>query len=368
MTKPNKRRSDRLDLCITGLGLVTSVGHDHKTACASIRAGLKRPKKLPRFYVNTNIRFDDPEDGKAVGYPVLDGDYTDIPGRMATLLNMAALDLRQSTGLDEGFMEETPLFLAIPEKERLDLEHQDLKNLIRNHAPMLCFGDDIRVFSQGHSGMIIALQHAAEAIHKKQQPRVLIAGADSLIGFYDLRRYDRAERLKTILNPNGLFPGEAAAILLVESIDAAEKRKAEIRCVIRGLAASMEENPVLSGKETTGTGLSKAISAMMDQEQNQSVDVDTVISDINGETYRFSEWAILQSRSMSRINGEKNTVFPARFIGDTGAASPGVAACIAVRSMERGYISNDPDKRNGSALILSSSDTGERGAVLIEGK
>lgn len=359
---------DQPDLCITGLGLVTSVGHDHKTACASIRAGLKRPKKLPRFFVNTNVRFDDPEDGKAVGYPVLDGDFTDTPGRMATLLHMAARDLMQHSGLDDHFISETPVFISLPEKERLALADQDMIDLVVKHATMFCSEQRIRLFPHGHAGMIIALQHAAEAIKNRLCNRVLIAGADSLIGFYDLRRYNRDERLKTILNPNGLLPGECAGILLVESADAAEKRNADIRAVIKGFSTSEEESHVLSRKIPTGTGLTRAIAAIMDQMQNQSLDVDTVISDINGETYRFSEWAIIQSRIMSTIQGEKRESFPARFIGDTGAASPAVAACIAVRSMERGYISSDPKKQTGNILILSSSDTGERGALLIGGK
>jgi 3-oxoacyl-[acyl-carrier-protein] synthase-1 len=358
---------DQPDLCITGLGLVTSVGHDHKIACASLRAGLKRPKILPRFFVNTNVRFDDPEDGKAVGYPVLDGDFTDTSGRIAILLHMAARDLMQHSGLDDHFISETPVFIALPEKERLSLADQDMIDLIIKHSPMFCSEQSIRLFAHGHAGMVIALQQAVEAIKKRQFNRVLIAGADSMIGFYDLRRYDRAERLKTTLNPNGLLPGESAGILLVESKDAAENRNADIRGVIKCLSTTEENNYVLSGKTPTGVGLTRAIAAIMDQEQNQSLEVDTVISDVNGETYRFSEWAIIQSRIMSTLQGEKREVFPARFIGDTGAASPAVAACIAVRSMERGYISSDLKKRTGNVLILSSSDTGERGAMLIGG-
>ena len=55
-----------------------------------------------------------------------------------------------------------------------------------------------------------------------------------------------------------------------------------------------------------------------------------------------------------------------RVIGDTGAASPGAAIAVAVRGMGRGCLAFETDEPAGKALIVSGSDTGERGALLIE--
>jgi 3-oxoacyl-[acyl-carrier-protein] synthase-1 len=95
--------------------------------------------------------------------------------------------------------------------------------------------------------------------------------------------------------------------------------------------------------------------------------VAAVVSDMNGEAYRSGEWGMIQARYMNGVNGEKNLICPAKNIGDTGAASPGVGVCVAVRAMERGYLIEGSGNRVGQALILSSSDDGERGAMLVSG-
>lgn len=354
------------DLYITGLGLSTSVGHDHKTACASIRAGLKRPKKLNNYYVESKERYEDQDDGLVTGHPVLEGDYNDSRDRMFTLLAMALQDLKRNAGLDESQMENTRLYLALPEQNRFEFKQEDIHELMESHWPMMNPESGFRSYPRGHAGMIYALADAADAIGKGLCSRVLIAGTDSLIGFNDLARLEKQQRLKTILNSDGLIPGEAASACLIESAQAARHRNAAIACVIKAISTAHEDQPVITGNPATGLGLARAITGIVEQEKNNPVNATAVISDLNGEFYRFNEWILIQPGIMNRIHGEKNLICPARCIGDTGAASPGVSLCIAARAMARGYLSLNPKNKNGQAMIVSSSDTGERGAVLVE--
>ncbi|MBU1169906.1 MAG: hypothetical protein KKD44_10130 [Proteobacteria bacterium] len=90
-------------------------------------------------------------------------------------------------------------------------------------------------------------------------------------------------------------------------------------------------HPVLSGKSALGDGLSKAIVTLIKKENSDTLSIDSIISDMNGETYRAFEWAVIQPRSMNTIGGEKNLIRPAQSIGDTGAASAGVAICQAAQ-------------------------------------
>ena len=360
-----KKQTPARELCITGAGLATSVGHDYITACASIRAGLRRSKKLNNYYVESKEGYDDNDDGLVSGHPVLEGDYDDMKSRMFTLLSMALNDLVENAGLDESQMAETPLYLAFPERDRVTIENPEINDLIQTHSHMVFSESGFRTYFNGHAGMIIALSEAAKNIRDGLYNRVLIAGTDSLIGFNDLSRYEKQERLKTILNTDGFNPGEAASAILIEIPETALKRKAGIKCIIRSISTAHEDQPVLSGKLSNGTGLAKAVTGLMDHEKNTPVSAEAVISDMNGEPYRFSEWAMIQPGIMNRITGEKKLIYPARNIGDTGAASSGIALCIAARAMEKGYLSKDPENRAGQAMILSSSDTGERGAVLI---
>lgn len=356
------------ELCITGLGLSTSVGHDHKTACASIRAGLKRPKKLNNFYVESKDSYEDQDDGLVTGHPVLEGDYNDTRDRMFTLLAMALQDLNRNAGLDEGQMEDTRLYLALPEQSRLALEQEDIHDLMHSHWPMMNLESGFRAYPKGHAGMIYALADAADAIGKGLCSRVLIAGTDSLIGFNDLARLEKQERLKTILNSDGLIPGEAASACLIESTQAARHRNAAIACVIKAISTAHEDQSVITGKPATGLGLARAITGIVEHEKDKPITATAVINDLNGEFYRFNEWILIQPGIMGQIQGEKNLICPARCIGDTGAASPGISICIAARAMARGYLSLNPKNKNSQAMIVSSSDTGERGAVLVGGE
>lgn len=358
------KKTTHPEFCITGLGLTTSVGHDHKTACASMRAGLKRPDKLWNYYLSATKPFEDEDDGYVTGHPVLDGDYDNREERMVKLLAMAFDDLMQDVA-DSILPEETPLYLALPEKERFTPDDQSLLDLIRENTSIPFFEQGFQMFQKGHAGMIMALSHATKAIREGQFNRVFIAGTDSLIGFNDLSRFNRLDRLKSSLNPVGFMPGEAASVVLLEKTQSALNRKAAVQCMVKAFATAKEENHVLSIRPQGGDGLSKAVSLVMEQAREDTLVVDTVISDMNGESFRAEEWAMIQARVMNKISGEKNRIFPAICIGDTGAASSGVAFCIAARAMARGYLSYETMNPSGIALVLSSSDTETRGAVLL---
>ncbi|MFP4572586.1 MAG: hypothetical protein ACLFNW_06430 [Desulfobacterales bacterium] len=146
----------------------------------------------------------------------------------------------------------------------------------------------------------------------------------------------------------------------MEKTDAAENRKAEIGAVIEAISVDHEADNILSGANATGNGLVKVISAMASQ---APIAPDTIITDMNGETYRADELGNIHSRALGRMEGEKNMSYPAKCLGDTGAAYGGIAVSIAVRAMARGYIAEN--KKQGNALILASSDSGARGCVYL---
>jgi 3-oxoacyl-[acyl-carrier-protein] synthase-1 len=338
------------ELCITGLGLATSVGHDHITACASIRAGFARPKKLDHFYAEPTVMYEDPDDGYINGHPVLDGDPDHTGDRMVTLLSMALDDLDPQKGSHSSGLSIPRVYLVLPEKERMKNDPH-IPDRLRDVCERRFPGTVVEMCFNGHAGMVLALSKAADSIRVGRYDRVLIAGVDSLLGFDDLMRFEQQGRLKTALNSDGLVPGEAAAAVLVESLKSAEKRNAAPPCMILGLSTAREERTVLSGKPSDGTGLVRAIAALSGQLTDKPLAVEAVITDLNGEPYRFNEWGMIQSRIMVKIEGERTLICPARNIGDTGAASAGVALCLAARAIARGYLSPDPGNESALALI-----------------
>jgi 3-oxoacyl-[acyl-carrier-protein] synthase-1 len=354
------------ELCITGLGLVTAVGHDYKTACASIRSGLKRSTKLHNFYVPNKNSYDDVDDGLVSGHPVLEGDPDQRETRIVDLLAMALSDLAADAGLDQTLLAGTRFYLALPDNDRAISDDDAFKEAhLKIDTWPFSERTPIRLFPSGHAGMLVALSDAAEAMQRGDIERAVIAGADSLINFNDLSRLNAHERLKTGLNPDGLIPGEAASAFLVEKTEAAQKRKAVIQCVIRAISTAHEPQPLAPGKPALGTGLAHAITGLLNPEDTSPLSLAAIVSDLNGEPCRFAEWSMAQTKVMHATTGSKELICPARMVGDTGAASAGLSLCLAARAMQRGYLSPNPNNKNDNALILASSDTGERAAVLL---
>src|SRR5438105_4075188 len=98
---------------IVGVGMVTSIGHDAKTSCASFRAGLSRASALDHFEA-----FSETEDepvaitGHCAATPAFE---TEGLGKMLTLGTAALRDLlSRSAWPDAGFHDETGVYLALP--------------------------------------------------------------------------------------------------------------------------------------------------------------------------------------------------------------------------------------------------------------
>lgn len=355
-----KNRQSIPEISISGLGLVTAVGHDCRTACASIRAGLKRPRKLSHFYVPNKLGHDCFEDGLITGHPVLDTKPGEREDRIMTLLAMALYDLKQHAGLDESLLFDSRVFLALPGPDRSEFDEKALRLRLKSLAEWPFDKDHpVECYPKGHAGMLFAMTDAVEALQRGDIERAVVVGSDSLIGLKDLSALHINERLKTEMNPDGLIPGEAAAALLLEKTNAIQRRKGSIKSMIKIISTAYD--PV----EAPGTGLTDAIAALVPYDDKPLV-VDAVICDLNGEPGRFDEWALAQGRVFHRIQGSKNLICPAKNTGDTGAASAGLAICIASCAMERGYLATHPRQAVSRALVVSSSDSGERGALLLE--
>jgi 3-oxoacyl-[acyl-carrier-protein] synthase-1 len=365
-----KRNGKKNDIVITGLGLVTSVGHDVKTACAALRADIRRPKTLTNFCTDAKPGDGGPEDRLVTGYPAFEGDPDEAESRIVFMLAEAFRDMARMSGLRPDTASKLPFYLALPEVSRGILTDEALETFRAESAGDLPWTpDDLNTVRTGHAGMIELLSDVVESMRQGKMDRAVIAGADTLINFKDLVRSYRQNRLMTPGTVLGIIPGEVASAILVETRSAAAKRGARIGAVVAGSAVSDEPSTVLSGQPSSGRGLADAVRALAEKNAVEPFVVESVISDLFGDAYRFEELAILRTRVLNRIEGPKNLIWPARNIGDTGAASSGVSIALAVRNMirtahaPRGW--RAPPAVPGNAMILSSSDEGLRGALFL---
>ena len=145
------------------------------------------------------------------------------------------------------------------------------------------------------------------------------------------------ERLKSDRNPVGLQPGEAAAFVLLESPEAARRRKARVLAHVAGVATA--EDPRTKDDPPVGEGLALALGRLAAESGALPPGETWFLSDRNGEAVRANDWGYCQQRLTARMPGllpaSEWTI--ATSLGDTGAASGALATAVVVRSFARAY-------------------------------
>jgi hypothetical protein len=359
-------------IVITGLGMCSSLGNT-VLACAAARAGIAAGVDLDDFLVMD----EDGVEEKATGHLVRTATGFQGAAKLLCLAWSALEDLLQKNDLRALNPEKTGLYLCLPDQAsrhaggEVPLEVPASK---RSPGPGLCSRlmqlsglalprSQRNHVEEGHAGFVRAVAEASIKLRSGQWHRCLVGGVDSLLELHTLEWLLRTGRLKTPTKPDGLQPGEAGAFVLLERFDAARRRNADILAVMSGATGTMEENHEQNGKPSRGAALAQAITRLLATEDASTPADAWIISDHTGEHHRADELGNVLARISQRFPwlAGKSRWFPATSFGDTGAASGALAACLATRSFARRYAPG------GTALIVSSSDRGERGVLRLEG-
>jgi 3-oxoacyl-[acyl-carrier-protein] synthase I len=175
-----------------------------------------------------------------------------------------------------------------------------------------------------------------------------------LINAATLQALQRAGRLLTEDNSDGVIPGEAAACLLLHAY---EKRA---WAHVSGLGLAHEPGLPTNDVPLRGDGVVAAAHAALGEVGLGLHDIDVRVSDAAGESYHFKEQVLL----MSRLLRQRKEGFPlllcATQLGDTGAAAGLVGIISAIEDVQRGFA---PGRR---AIAFAGASDGRRGAAVLE--
>jgi 3-oxoacyl-[acyl-carrier-protein] synthase-1 len=216
----------------------------------------------------------------------------------------------------------------------------------------------LEVVELGHSAAIAAVQRAEEGMARREFDRAIVLAVDSLLDSMTLEWLTGENRVKCDANPTGLAPGEAAACLLLEQPERARGGRRPWM-TLRGAALRREKASFVSGDTNQGDALCASIRAARSRAGVSSGLYADIITDQNGENWRASELAYARIKLREELGPGCRFLHPAASIGDTGAASGGVALCFAACAFRRGFARGD------SALVLSSTERGDVGAALV---
>jgi 3-oxoacyl-[acyl-carrier-protein] synthase-1 len=353
---------------VTGMGAITSVGRTVTASCAAIRAKVSRPRKV------THMEVLDPDTQDLIpltGHPVegvTDGFLG--PARWLRLAESALDDLLRTPGLpgpeERRFWARTGLVAVVPspEDELFDFEGKDglegfLLDFVLPLREELELPLDERLVwmvGKGHAGAAAAVKLGLHELESARLDRVLVVAADSQLDPTALQFLAEENRLKTSEAPLGLQPGEAGACLLLERQASARQRGARPLALLSGVATGREKEDLFSGKPNPGIALAECIREVLDRTCPSSAFPGDVYLDLNGEQWRAHQWAMAQVRLNPRL-GESEVHLPCVSLGDIGAASGALGACMAIHDLVRSHV------RAGQALVLSSSHGGEVGCL-----
>jgi 3-oxoacyl-[acyl-carrier-protein] synthase I len=377
VTSARARPSDRrppvvtadLRLPITATGAVTAVGLSAHASCAAVRAGVSRPRPLQHFRV---LEQDSQELVPVTGHPV-DGltDGFNMVGCWLRLARACVEDCIASGALpaptSRAFWERTLVIAALPYPAGPRFGSSGTEaDLVDALVEPLCrqLGLETGVSSGsavglGHASVVEAVQRAAAALAAGSAERALVVAVDAMTDPLTLQWLAASGRLKTDENPTGVSPGEAAGCFLLETPPSAKRRGAPSICTVSSAARATEpiaEDPLGA---RSGRALADTIRGALEKVGGPAPHAAEVFADLNGETWRAQEWGMALVRLGSTL------VIPrlhlaAASLGDTGAASAGVAVCHAIHLFRRGGL------RGERALVVSSSEAGDVGCLMLQ--
>lgn len=353
----SRNDADASRLAVSGFGMITSAGMSAIQTCTSVDAGISRKTTMPELY------YCDPDDPDFEnGTELIAAPIAFLPGErlkddpvtwLAGIAGHAFFDLLANSSYTDEQFSDTGLFVSIPPM----LGQPGLYDSGIAHIPGVkdafgyCFHNVIehdvfpveRYCFDGHTGVFALFEEATKAIHEGRISRAIVGGVESCLFPKWLDLLDKKYRIKSDRNIDGYIPGEAAAFIIIEK----EGNLPEERTIFR------IERQAFSND--SARGLIHAADRLMDDTDNPPL----VVIDLNGESGRMKDWGLARTVLGHRLGNPVSLEHPADVLGDTGAASGAVLTIIAMYMLQKKH------KDRKTALILTSSDQGERRGITL---
>jgi 3-oxoacyl-[acyl-carrier-protein] synthase-1 len=337
-----------IPLAIKAAGMVTAVGFNAASSCAAMRAGISGVKQsglwdhlsgkfisaakvsLPHWWEGTGKL------AELVAPAIHECLVAAEPvpaSEIALLLGVAGQDRpHRLSGLDDRLFEEIEFRLGVR------------------------FHRESKIIPRGHVSVVVAMQEARRLAQEQKIQFFVIAGVDSYLQQEVVREYIDEQRILTPKNSNGFIPGEGGGAVLVGP---AGEATPELR--IQGIGLTWEEASITSGKPCRGDGLTEAMRNALSEADLALVDVDYLITDLNGEHYKFKEASVAKMRLLhTRRETTLELWHPIEYMGEVGAATAVCALGWALAASTKGYA---PGK---NVVCHLGADNGERGAAALE--
>jgi 3-oxoacyl-[acyl-carrier-protein] synthase-1 len=350
-------------IAVTGIGLRSPVGNDAVQTAAAVRAGINRFAP----WQAQGVEFDDEAGVVASALP---DDLGDAPW-VEKAIDLVPEPIHEALWGSRLFdfaearrrkpRVQIGAYIATPYSDRAGVDKDAFRLFAieaREHCIAPARADAVQIFSCDQAAGILALERAVADLRGGKVDFAVVGAFDSLLHAAHLQALWGQGRLKLPLRADGLVPGEAAAVAVLERLTDARSRGAPLLARLGEAAIDREATPLGPEHPIRGEGLGRAVTAALER-AGAPERIERVISDLTGERWRSLEWAIVETRCLGGLRHGWQLWHPADCLGDVGAATSIVHLVLAARAFARGY------GGAGGILLAASSPRGERAAVTV---
>jgi 3-oxoacyl-[acyl-carrier-protein] synthase-1 len=340
---------------ILGLGASTPIGRNAWASAAAARAGVCGFSEHP-YMIDTAG-----EPMRIARAPWLDVGLAGSARLGALLLPAIEEALAPLTALGAGPAPRIGLALALP-PPRPGQPGALVDELLAEVREQL--GERfVRIarFEVGHAAGHMAMAGAEAGCARGAFDACVVAGADSYLAPETLEWVEACDQLHgggPLNNAWGFIPGEAAGAVLFGTPRLAQSCGMAPMGELVSVGIGMESRLIKTGEVCVGEGLTQAFRAAL-QALAPGEQVHNVFCDLNGEPYRADEFGFATLRTGEHFRAASDFVAPADCWGDVGAAGAPLHLALAVAAGRKRYA------KGPLSLVWGSSESGERGAVLV---
>jgi 3-oxoacyl-[acyl-carrier-protein] synthase-1 len=220
----------------------------------------------------------------------------------------------------------------------------------------------VATFPVGHAAGFVAMHAACAKMLARGFDLCVLAGVDSYLEPETLGWLEESDQLHgagPLNNAWGFVPGEGAGAGLLASGEALARLGLEPLARVLSVGRGFEQNRIRTETVCTGQGLTTAFrEALAGLPPGRHV--TDVFCDMNGEPYRADEFGFACLRTKEAFVSASDFVAPADCWGDVSAASAMLGLVLAAIAWQKRYA------KGPYALVWASSESGERGAALLE--
>lgn len=332
-------------LVVARCGMCCAVGFSARAARAAIRAGIDAFEES---------EFDD-ERGAPVVVARLPLGNVWGPRRLAIMFEAA---LTECVGAERTLdPAETALLLLIAEHGRPGYTESWVAACFNacRAVSKTPFHPESRAQPLGRAGLAIALAEAHALLSTRRVRRVIVAGVDTYLNAYTMNHYIREGRLLSRGTSDGFIPGEGAGVLLVEL---ATPGRRGLHVIGTGTAEVPEDQ--IDDLPARATALTRAVRTALSASGCKMEDLDFRMTDLSGESARFREAAIADTRLLDHRSRPFPIMHLTDSIGETGAAVGPLSLAYLADAMGRGHVPGPV------GLAHFANDSGARAAVILK--